>query len=81
MRYITASIGAMFVFVGVILIGFVVTLFVPQLQKPIAISLGIFTASAPPVVLVALATALPAAIHSFRSTLKRYAEKAETKTQ
>lgn len=77
MRYITAIVGALFIFVGIIVIGFGVTLLVPPLRQPIALPFALLPISAPPAIFVAFAIALPAAIHSFRSTLKRYAEKAE----
>jgi hypothetical protein len=78
MRYVTATIGAIFIFVAVIAIGFVVNAFLPPaLQQVVTVPLGVFFLRANPSVLIGLGLALPLAVHSFRSTLKREATKAD----
>ena len=77
MRYVTAVIGAIFIFIAIIAVGFGITAFLPAgLLRPITLPLGPFSLSGTPSLLIALAIAPLAAIHSFRSTLKRYNEKA-----
>ncbi len=78
MRYVTATFGAVFIFVAIILVGFLVNVFLPPpLQRVISLPLGPVFISANVSVLLGFALALPAAIHSFRSTLKREAKKAD----
>ena len=78
MRYITAAIGAVFIFIAIIAVGFGVTAFLPAaLMRPIALPLGPFSFSGTPSLLIAIAIAPLAALHSFRSTLKRYKEKSQ----
>ena len=82
MRYVTATIGAIFIFVAIILVGFLVNAFLPpSLQQVITLPLGPVFISANVSVLLGFALALPAAIHSFRSTLKREARKAEERSR
>jgi hypothetical protein len=73
MRYVTATVGAIFIFVAVIVIGIVVNIFLPpSLQRVVTVPLGVFYVSANLSVLIGLGLSLPFAVHSFRSTLKRY---------
>jgi hypothetical protein len=78
MRYITATIGAVFIFVAVVLISILVNWFLPPtMQRPIAISLGLISFWATPSILIGFPLAGTAAVHSFRSTLKRHQCKVE----
>lgn len=78
MRYITATTGAIFIFAVMIVIGFLINAFLPpSLQRVITLPLGPFFLRGNLSVLIGLALSLPLAVHSFRSTLKRYAVKAE----
>jgi hypothetical protein len=78
MRYITATVGAVLIFIAIIIVGFGVMMFLPPaLVQPIAVPLGPISFSAPPSLLIAIAIAPMAALHSFRSTLKRDKEKSE----
>lgn len=82
MRYITAMIGAIFIFIAVILIGIVAVKFLPPAFEPvITVPLGVFYFRANLSVLIGFALAVPFAVHSFRSTLERYAIKAEEKSR
>ena len=72
MRYITATLGAVFIFVAVIVIGFAINAFLPPaLRTVVTLPLGIVYVRANLSVLLGLGLALPLAIHSFRSTMKR----------
>jgi hypothetical protein len=78
MQYITAALGAIFMFLAIILIGCVVNAFLPPaLQQKITIPLLVFSIWGTPALLVGIVLGAIAALHSFRSTLKRYAIKAE----
>ena len=77
MRYVTAFIGGLLVFIGVVLINLVLTPFLPVvLQRVVTLKLGIFTYSGPVCVLIGVALGGIAATHSFRSTLMRYSKRA-----
>jgi hypothetical protein len=81
MRYLTATIGAIFVFVAVILISVVANTFLPPtMQRPIAISQGPLSIWGTPALLIGVALAGLASAHSFRATLKRYPLKAGEKS-
>ena len=76
MRYVTAIIGAVFIFLAVILIGFFVNAFLPPtMQRTTRISFGFFSVGGTPALLLGIPLAGFAAVHSFRSTLKRYAQR------
>jgi hypothetical protein len=78
MRFVVATIGAVFIFVALLAIAFVVNAFLPPpLQRPIAVPLGLVSIWATPILFVAIPLALVAAVHSFRSSLKRHAPKDE----
>jgi len=76
MRYVTATIGAVFIFVACSVVGFLLTAFEP-FQGVVTLPLGVVTITGNPVFLVGIVVGIPAAVHSFRSTLKREANKAE----
>jgi hypothetical protein len=78
MRYVTATVGAVFMFVAVLLVCLVTIAFLPPAFKPVVrvgfvpwINVWINN----PLAFVGLGLAVLAAAHSFRSTLKRYAAK------
>ena len=72
MRYVTATIGALFIFAAVVLISFIVDAYLPpSMQQGIKIPLGIFMIWGTPALLVAVIIGGIAAVHSFRGTLKR----------
>ena len=80
MRYITATIGAIFIFVGVGIVCLLVGGFLPREfnHKIIKIPIGpIFFVKTNPTMLFAIPVAGFAAFHSYRSTLKRYAKPAD----
>jgi hypothetical protein len=78
MRYITATLGALFIFLGVILVGFIANRFLPPaLQQPVVIPLGTVSFWCSPSLLVGLALGTLAAVHSFRSTLSRSESKSK----
>jgi hypothetical protein len=80
MRYVTATIGAAFIFVAAVVVGIVGNAFLPAaLQRPANIPLGAFSTRGTPALLAGIAVGALAAIHSFRSTVNRYAKKAEEK--
>jgi hypothetical protein len=76
MRYVTATIGAIFIFLGVVLISFVSHFFLPPaLQQTMTIPVipGLFRIWGPPAVRIGVVAGIVAAALSFRSTLKRHA--------
>jgi hypothetical protein len=74
MRYVTATIGAIFIFAAVVLISFAVNLFLPPaLQNGVVIPLGIITVWGTPALLAGIVLGIVGAVHSFRSTIKRSA--------
>ncbi len=82
MQYITATIGAVFIFIAVVLIGLAAALYLPvELQRPVTLPLGPFSVTSNPSIFIAIAIAPLAAAHSFRSTIKRYAAKVQSTSQ
>ena len=74
MRYIVATLGGVLIFAGVLMIAFLVSLFTLFLGfDPWTINLGPVTLWASPAFLAGIPLGLLAAVHSFRSTLKRSA--------
>ena len=72
MRYVIATVVVLFIFVAVVLISFVVDAFLPpSMQQSVKIPLGIFMIWGTPALLVGIVIGGIAAVHSFRSTLKR----------
>jgi hypothetical protein len=79
MRYVTATIGAILIFVGCVVGCFVLTAFRP-FQGVFTVSLGAITFTIRnPVAFAGIPLGLLAAAHSFRSTLKRYAIESKDK--
>jgi hypothetical protein len=73
MKYITATIGAIFIFLGVLIVCIFGGAFVPADINPrITINLGLFSVWGNLSVLVGVPLAIAAAIHTFRSTVRRY---------
>jgi hypothetical protein len=73
MRYVTATVGAIVIFVAVMVISIVINSFLPAaLHAQLAVNFGLFWLRSSPMLLVGAGAALLAATHSFRSTLKRY---------
>jgi len=73
MRYITALVGGLLMFAGIVVISiFATPLLPPVFQRVITIGSGLFWLSAPIGVFIGIALGGLAATHSFRSTLKRY---------
>jgi hypothetical protein len=70
MRYVTATIGAMFVFVAVLVVSFVLNAFVPPAFQAARLHLGAVVVWGSPIVLLGFVVAVVAAVHSFRSSLK-----------
>jgi hypothetical protein len=80
MRYITATIGAIFILVGVLIIGFFWGVLLPADINPrITINLGLFSVWGNLSVVIGMLIGVPlgiaAAIHTFRSTVRRSAPK------
>jgi hypothetical protein len=72
MRYVTATIGAIFIFVAVVVIGTVTNSFLPPaFQQPVTILTGVFGIGGTPALLIGIGLGSLAAIHSFRSTHSR----------
>jgi hypothetical protein len=72
MRYITATVGALFLFVALSIFGLVLTAF-PILQGVLKISFGYLSLTfRNPIWLVGPILGIIAGVHSFRATLKRY---------
>jgi hypothetical protein len=72
MRYITATVGALFLFVALSIFGLVLTAF-PILQGVLKISFGYHTLTLRnPIWLVGPILGIIAGVDSFRATLKRY---------
>jgi len=77
MKYVTATVGAAFMFVACLIGGLVLTA-VPPLQGVLVLPLGLITLSLHnPIWLVGPVVGIFAARHSFRSTLRRYEGAAE----
>jgi hypothetical protein len=83
MRYITATIGAIFIFAAVNVVCFVVNSYLPPaLQAAVLfLNLGAVTIWCTPALLVGMVLGVFAAASSFRSTLKRYELKAGEKSR
>jgi hypothetical protein len=78
MKYVTATIGAVFIFVAVVLVSMFANGFLPPaLQRRMLVSLGFFGFGGTPALLVGIALGSLAAVSSFRSTLGRYAMTAD----
>ena len=76
MRYVTGLAGAAVIFFGVMVVSLLIHSFAPPvLQRRITIPLGSFEIWGSPALLCGLALGFIAAVHSFRSTLKRYESK------
>ncbi len=77
MRYVIATVGAILIFVGAFIVCVFACTFLPGdiNHRYITFSYGIFSLWATPSVLIGVPVATAAAIHSFRSTLRRYAAK------
>ncbi|MFO0787928.1 MAG: hypothetical protein U0805_00625 [Pirellulales bacterium] len=76
MRYITAAGGAIFMFVGILLVCIIIGAFLlPTFQDPVTVPFGLFYISATPSLLVGTVLGIVGSIHSYRSTLKRYERK------
>jgi multisubunit Na+/H+ antiporter MnhG subunit len=75
MRYIVATIGAVFVFIAAFLIILVLVALLPPAFRPV-VHLGFLWINNP-LALLGLALAALAAVHSFRSTVRHYEEKAK----
>ena len=82
MRYVTATLGAAFMFIAVALLGIVVVAFLHLDLVPIVVvPLGIFALwTNDPLILVCLLLASLAAWHSYRSTLRHYNKKSTAST-
>lgn len=76
MRYATATIGAIFIFIGVLLITGIIVAFLPPMFRP-WVNLGLVQTNNP----LGLILSALAAQHSFRSTLKHYKAKDAAKLQ
>lgn len=78
MRYATATIGAIFIFLAVFALCLVLIAFLPPAFRPVInLPLGQgFVWINNPLAFVGLLLAILSARHSFRSTLRRYAAKA-----
>ncbi len=80
MKYATATIGAVFIFVAVVVVSMFANGFLPAaFQRPVFIVLGLFGFGGTPALLVGLAIGSLAAVSSFRSTLGRHTVTADRK--
>jgi hypothetical protein len=81
MRYVTAKIGAIVIFVGCAVGAVILTAYRP-FQGVLRISIGGFSiAISNPVALVGIPIGILAAVRSFRSTLKRFEAKEGEKSR
>ena len=77
MHYLTATLGAVFIFAAVLVVSFLLNWFLPPgLQNPVEINLGPIHIWGTPSLLIGIPVALLAAVHSFRSTVRRGADDA-----
>ncbi len=82
MRYITATLGAILVYAGIVSISCVVNCFLPlSLRGFIVIPMGFFTIWGTPAILIGIVAGSFAAMYSFRSSLRLAREEAEARNR